>query len=287
MNYPMLDRRLEETRLRLRAIQNQVGSAAEPDLLLAQAIEETNQSLEELRVAEEELSLQNEELLAFRQKLETERRHYHELFDFFPEAYVVTDAMGNIQEANRAAGRLLGVGPGFLIKKPLIIFVPEEGHDDFRRLLAEIRAGQTARKELPVQPRGRSALMAEFHVAGSRTGQGFFLLRWMIRDVSTLCRAEQSLGNGETASAKEKMSAIARMLAGLADTSREALERTQACLEKLAPEIQDRPQALQWLAEFQEAHEELRQLLACIRDYAAPVLLQQRETPDLVANPNP
>jgi PAS domain S-box-containing protein len=273
MNHPTLNKQLEETRLRLSAIQTQAEAVTEPQVLLSQAIEEVNQSLEELRVAEEELSLQNQELLAFRQKVEAERRRYQESFEFFPEAYLVTDAMGNIQEANRAAGRLLGVSPGFLIKKPLIIFVAEEAHNDFRRLVADIQAGQIVNRELPVQPRGRSALIAQFHVAGAPTGRGFFLLRWIIRDFGERGRTEKSSGEREPTSAKQHWSAIGRMLAALADTSRDALERCRSGLEKLARQIQDHPRALESLAEVQQGQEELARLHRNIRDYAAPALL--------------
>jgi PAS domain S-box-containing protein len=285
MNYPLFDKQLEETRLRLHAIQTQSVAVAEPHLLLPQALEEVSQSLEELRVAEEELHAQNEELLAGRQLVEAERRRYRELFEFGLAAYLVTDAMGNIQEANHAAGRLLGVSPSFLMNKPLIVFVAEEAHDDYRRLVADIRAGQQVDRELPIQPSHGSKLPAEVHVGAGRTSQGFFLLRWMIRDLNELKRTNNTPRNGETPLPKEQLSAIGRMLAGLADTSRDALERSQACLEKLALEVQDRPQALQCLAEFQKAQEELRQLHGCISEYAAPVLLQQREMPDLIPNP--
>jgi PAS domain S-box-containing protein len=198
MNYPLFDKQLEETRLRLDAIQTQAGGVSEPPLLLPQALEEVSQSLEELRVAEAELHAQNEELLACRQLVEAERRRYRELFEFGPDAYLVTDAMGTIQEANQAAGSLLGVSPRFLLKKPLIVFVAEEAHDDYRRLIADIRAGQRVDRELPIQPPHGSKIPAEVYVGAARTGQGFFLLRWMIRDFSERRQTENTSRNGET-----------------------------------------------------------------------------------------
>ncbi len=110
-------------------------------------------------------------------------------------------------------------------------------------------------------------------------------MRWMIRDLTEPKRTNNTPRDGEAPLPREQLSALGRMLAGLADTSRDALERSRACLEKLALEVQDRPQALQWLAEFQKAQEELRQLHGCISEYAAPVLPQRRETPDRIPNP--
>jgi PAS domain-containing protein len=69
--------------------------------------EELQASLEELQIAEEELQQQQEELAASRYLVEAERQRYQELFNFAPDGYLVTDAHGVIQEANRAAAVLL------------------------------------------------------------------------------------------------------------------------------------------------------------------------------------
>src|SRR5256885_15870105 len=56
-------------------------------------------ALEELRVADEELRVQNEELAASKHAIDAERLRYRELFDFAPDAYLVTDVHGTIREA--------------------------------------------------------------------------------------------------------------------------------------------------------------------------------------------
>ncbi len=81
----------------------------EPDLL-PDALDELQTSLEELQVAEEELRQQNEELASARAEVEVERHRYQDLFEFAPDGYLVTDLLGVIQEANRAAGLLLNIG---------------------------------------------------------------------------------------------------------------------------------------------------------------------------------
>ncbi len=270
------DQQLEDARHRLDALQTQARGVPEPHLLLSQALQEAGQFLEELRAADEQLHLQYGELLAARQIVETERRRYQELFEFASDGYLVTDALGNIQEANPAAGRLLGVAPGFLINKPLIVFVAEEARDDYRRLIAEIRAGQTVSIKMPMQLRGGAILPAEIQVTAARTGQGFFLLRWMIRNLSRQEPTEKSPGDQPSPLPKEQLSAIGRLLAGLANSSRDALERSRSGLEKLALEMQEKPTALQLLAEIEQGLEELRRLHESIRDYAAPFLLEQR-----------
>src|SRR4029077_13217635 len=60
----------------------------------AEVFQEFQTTLEELRVAEEELRQQNEELIATRHLIENERQRYQELFEFAPDAYLVTDMAG-------------------------------------------------------------------------------------------------------------------------------------------------------------------------------------------------
>ena len=92
--------------------------------------------MEELRVAEEELRRKNEQLAAAFDAIEAEGRRYRDLFDYAPDAYLVTDPLGIIREANHAAAVLLGVEQRFLVGKPLAVFVPEEGRPAFRAELA-------------------------------------------------------------------------------------------------------------------------------------------------------
>src|SRR5437773_144734 len=98
----------------------------DPRLLWEEASTALGTTVEEMRVAEEELRQQNEELERSRLEVEAERRRYQDLFDFAPDGYLVTDAMGMIREANRAAAELLGVAAPYLAGKPLANFVAME-----------------------------------------------------------------------------------------------------------------------------------------------------------------
>jgi PAS domain S-box-containing protein len=78
----------------------------------------------------------------------------------------------------------------------------------------------------------------------------------------------------------ERLAAIGQMMAGLAHESGNALARSQACLEMLAQEVEDRPEALDLVGRVQKAQLHLQQLQDEVRGYAAPLKLE-REIWDL------
>ena len=78
----------------------------------------------------------------------------------------------------------------------------------------------------------------------------------------------------------ERLAAIGQMMAGLAHESRNALQRSKACLEMLALEVEDRPSALDLVARIQRAQDHLTMLYEEVRQYAAPINLH-RESCDL------
>jgi PAS domain S-box-containing protein len=64
-----------------------------------------------------------EELRGQSDLLTLEQRRYECVFEFSPDAYAVTDAGGNVREANRALAELLGVPRADLLGKPLLQWV--------------------------------------------------------------------------------------------------------------------------------------------------------------------
>jgi PAS domain S-box-containing protein len=63
-------------------------------------------AIEVLRARESRLQLQNQQLNEALGELRAERQRYRDLFEYAPDAYVVTDRAGIIHTANRAAARL-------------------------------------------------------------------------------------------------------------------------------------------------------------------------------------
>jgi PAS domain S-box-containing protein len=112
--------------------------------------------------------------------------------------------------------------------------------------------------------------------------------RWMVWNFQHLADYEGApalLGVGqditnvkeaqERALQAERLAAIGQMVAGLTHESGNALARCQACLEMLALEVEDRPEALDLIGRAQKAQDHLRQLYEDVRGYAAPIKLQR------------
>ncbi len=73
----------------------------------------------------------------------------------------------------------------------------------------------------------------------------------------------------------ERLAAIGQMVTGLAHESRNALARSQACLEMLALTVQDRPSALSLIERLQQAQDHLHYLYEDVRGYASPIKLEK------------
>jgi signal transduction histidine kinase len=95
------------------------------------------------------------------------------------------------------------------------------------------------------------------------------LLRKTLDRIVTLKRAEQK------AQQAQRLAIIGQMMTGLAHESRNALQRSLACLEMLEMEVGDKPEALDLVRRVRRAQEQLHHLLEEVRNYAAPLHLQR------------
>lgn len=80
----------------------------------------------------------------------------------------------------------------------------------------------------------------------------------------------------ERALQSERLAAIGQTVTGLAHESRNAFQRSQACLELLALELEDRPDELELVSRIQRALDHLHRLYEEVRDYAAPIKLDRQ-----------
>jgi two-component system sensor kinase FixL len=90
-----------------------------------------------------------------------------------------------------------------------------------------------------------------------------------LHDVTARKQAE------ERARQSQRLAAIGETMAALVHESRNALQRSKACLEMLTLDLEDRPEALHLVARAQRAQEDLHRLYEEVRQWAAPVNLRR------------
>lgn len=328
------------------------------------------------------------------------RLRYKELFDFAPDAYLVTDPSGLILETNHAASQLLGARKEFLEQKPLWFFILENCRRTFYIHLNELRHGlvTSCEWECVLKPYRQQTRDISLCPTVLRANNGeLTAINWLLRDISSRTAVQRALwaeqyfnerlvdaaeaiilltdGGGvilrasrfagemlaggaanlqgmrwtrflerppERAQAEdltytaltgeiarggvwsvldvlgrrryvdwsirslvadqgevaylvlgydvtalheaqqkalqaERLAAIGTMVTALAHESRNALQRTDACLERLRYRLKDQPEALDLVARAGEAQEQLGRLFEDIRVFAAPLRLRPED----------
>jgi len=150
------------------------------------------EAFEELHTAMEQLLTASEELKVTRTALEKERQRYQDLFEFAPDGYLVTNAVGTIQEANRAAATLLGVHQKYLVGKPLIVFIAQQDRQSFSLHLNNFQ--ELLNWEINLQPRGGEPFPAMIKASAVYDLQKKQIgWRWLLCNISERKQAEEML----------------------------------------------------------------------------------------------
>lgn len=201
MNVDMFTQQVQTLQEHLTKLYQRTNNSDQPstDLLLPSVFKELGTSSEELQVAAEEMLQQTEEVVGMREQLEAERLRYLELFQFMPDAYLVTDAQGKILEANRAADTLLGYEKSSLQGKLLVSFIPVEKRAAFRSTLTRLHQYDWVQEHtVSLQPRRGETFDAALTVAPVRETSGKLVsLRWIVRDITANKRAQLALSSHE------------------------------------------------------------------------------------------
>ncbi len=163
-------------------------STTKPNLeqeIITQAFDELHATVEELLIVSQELELT-------RAALDKERQRYQDLFEFAPDAYLVTNTAGTIQEANHAAATLLDVGHKYLIGKPLIIFIAQHDRQLFSSQMKNFQ--QLLNWEINLQPRGGKPFPASIRLSTLYDEKGKQIgWRWLLCDITERKQAQEML----------------------------------------------------------------------------------------------
>lgn len=218
------------------------GSTSEDTL--SEAIEELSISIEEMHAAEQELIEANK-------RLDEERWRYKELFDFAPDAYLVTNLYGVIKEANLAASALLKVSQDFVIGKPLRVFLDKSCLDTFRTIVEYLRQGKNIQEfEAYIVPRNGKPQPVAISVNPIRNpDESLIGLRWMLHDMTETKKKEAELRSAKEAAedaAKVKAAFMANMSHEIRTPLNAIIGMTSLLLgERLTPEQRDDVEILQ------------------------------------------
>ncbi|HWP41911.1 MAG TPA: PAS domain-containing protein, partial [Blastocatellia bacterium] len=161
--------------------------------LALEVVEELQTTMAEPEAAEDELIQQYDEILSNRNAVEYERARYQDLFEFAPDAYIVTSKEGRIIEANRAACSLLRVRPQFIVGKQLASYIYDQDLRAFRSELNDLAGASDVREiELRISPRKGGPVDASLRIGPVRDAGGQIVaLRWLIRDITERKQAEE------------------------------------------------------------------------------------------------
>lgn len=140
---------------------------------IAASLENLQLSYEEMQTKLEVSAVIEEELFQQSEQVAVQRQHYYDLFQFAPDAYLLTDANGLIREANQAAAILLNVPQSQLIRKPLAVFVPQDERQAFRSYLNQLCQIEPVRDwQMSLRPRHGELFAARLKVAIARSSSG-------------------------------------------------------------------------------------------------------------------
>jgi PAS domain S-box-containing protein len=176
---------------------------------------------------------------------------------------------------NRLAEELTGhAAEEVLGRDALPLLWPEEARSAAAEALRRVLAGTRLRgAEMPLLCRDGSQRWMIWNAQRLPDYEGGPAVLAVGQDITGLKESQ------ERALQAERLAAIGQMMAGLAHESGNALARSQACLEMLELEVQDRPEALDLLGRIQKAQNHLQQLYDEVRGYAAPLKLEREPAP--------
>ena len=189
------------------------------------------------------------------------------LFENALDGFVILDHEDEIVDANPATCAILLTGRDQLVNQNWTNLIAADGQAAADKGALFSRMNQTCECRFR---RGDSVVIDVECQLVPNFSPGLNL--FSLRDVTERKRSEQR------ALQAERLAAIGETMTALVHESRNALQRSSACLEMLALEVEDRPSALDLVGRTQRAQDQLRQLYEEVRQWAAPINLQRQKT---------
>jgi two-component system sensor kinase FixL len=196
------------------------------------------------------------------------------------DAIVTIDARGTILHANRSLQKLFGYTPSEVIGKNVSVLMPEPDRSSHNGYLNNYHKTNKAAiigigRQVLGQRRDGSILPIDLAVSEVTVGTRK-LYTGIMRDMTERHQAESELRNAQQRLIQsERLAAIGQMMTGLAHESRNALQRSRACLDMLDLDLQSAPDQQDLVKRTRSALVELQVLYEEVRSYAAPIQLER------------
>lgn len=202
------------------------------------------------------------------ESLREQEARLRSVFEAAVEGIIVLDERGVIESLNTSAERMFGYEPDELVGQNVSVLMPSpyrNEHDTYirhyvetgeKRIIGTVREVDGLHKDGSVFPIALSVSEVE--------SQNRRLFTGIVRDITEHKRLEKRLLQAE------RLSAVGEAMTALSHESRNALQRSQACLEMLKMVVEANAEALDLIDGVQRAQDDLHRLYEEVRGYAAP-----------------
>jgi diguanylate cyclase (GGDEF)-like protein/PAS domain S-box-containing protein len=149
--------------------------------------------LGQLQLIQAQMQRSNNDLAIAHVALAAQQQRYHDLFNFAPDGYLVTDPAGVIYEANQALARLLQTAQPTLMGQTFQSFVAMPEQAVFLRRWQNLMATQEDSQtfEVVLTPLAGLSFAAELTVGAIRNdNQDLIGCRWLVRDITQRKKVE-------------------------------------------------------------------------------------------------
>jgi two-component system sensor kinase FixL len=194
------------------------------------------------------------------------------------DAIVTINHRGIIMHANRAIEKLFGYKPSDLIGKNVSMLMPEPDrsrHDHYIHTYQETGKRNIIGIGRQVLGQKLDGTLIPVDLAISEVKiDDQVLYTGIMRDMTERQQTEAELRDAQMRLIQsERLAAIGQMVTGLAHESRNALQRSRACLDMLDLDLDSQPDQKDLVRRIRSALVELQTLYEEVRSYAAPIQL--------------
>jgi two-component system, LuxR family, sensor kinase FixL len=196
------------------------------------------------------------------------------------DAIITIDERGTILHANRAVEKMFGFAPQYLAGKNVSVLMPEPNrsqHDGYIKKYQETGKRNIIGIGRQVLGQKSDGVLIPVDLAISEVRVGSRVLyTGIMRDMTERQQTEADLKLAQLQLIQsERLAAIGQMMTGLAHESRNALQRSRACLDMLDLDLESSPEQHDLVRRTRSALMELQTLYEEVRSYAAPIHLDK------------